>query len=103
MKSAGSSTYRVRQAVLLVSLMLALITVIILASDQQDCSTANLKFAMFLMFTVYAAVFVLMLLQFVGMVGCLKKIPTFLMTFYFMVVFVMFFVQMILFQGNNCY
>ena len=58
---------------------------------------------MFLMFVVYSTIFVLMLMQFVGLVGCLKGIPKALMTFYFLLVFVMFFVQMILFQGENCY
>jgi hypothetical protein len=62
-----------------------------------------MKFAMFLMFIVYATIFLLMLLQFVGMVSCLKAIPKALMGFYFLLVFVMFFVQMILFQGENCY
>jgi hypothetical protein len=58
---------------------------------------------MFLMFVIYATIFVLMLIQFVGLVSCLKKIPQYLMTFYFLLVFVMFFVQMILFEGDNCY
>jgi hypothetical protein len=58
----ASATRRFRQVVLLVSLLLALATFIILASGVDDCKTANLKFAMFLMFAIYATVFIMMLM-----------------------------------------
>jgi len=57
---------------------------------------------MFLVFLIYSTVFIMMLMQFIGLVSCLKTIPRALMTFYFSLVAVMFFVQMILFQGENC-
>ena len=87
---------------MLFSLVLALITIVLLASGLEDCRTANLKFAMFLVFLIYSTVFIMMLMQFIGLVSCLKTIPRFLMAFYFSLVAVMFFVQMILFQGENC-
>jgi len=81
---------------------LALVTIVLLASGLEDCRTANLRFAMFLVFLIYSTVFIMMLMQFIGLVSCLKTIPRALMTFYFSLVAVMFFVQMILFQGENC-
>lgn len=93
----ASATKKFRQAMLLASMFLGLITIILLASGLEDCRSANLKFAMFLVFLIYAAVFVMMLMQFIGLVSCLKTIPRVLMAFYFSLVAVMFLVQMILF------
>jgi len=59
---AKSATKTFRQAVLLVSLSLALITVILMASGLPDCKTANLYFAMGMIFFVYSVVFIMMLL-----------------------------------------
>ena len=77
-------------------------TVVLLASGFENCETANLKFAMGMVFLIYSVVFVMMLLQFIGLVSCLKTIPRAIMGFYFALVGVMFFIQMILFKGTEC-
>jgi hypothetical protein len=63
-----------------------------MAAGFPDCKTANLYFAMGMMFFVYSVVFLMMLLQFIGLVQCLKTIPRAIMGFYFVVVAVMFYV-----------
>jgi hypothetical protein len=85
------------------SFVLGLITILILASNYPDCTTSNLKFAMFMMFMIYMITFCLLLANFIGLAGYLKVIPRALFLFYISVVTIMFFVQMILFQSDKCY
>ena len=47
-----------------------------------DCTVANLRAAIGVVFVVYSSVFVLLLLQVVGFVKCLKKIPKVMFGFY---------------------
>ena len=97
------STKCFRQFALLFSFLLGLITILILASNYPDCSNSNLKFAMFMMFVIYMVTFCLLLANFLGLANQLKKIPRALFVFYVAVVTIMFFVQMMLFQSENCY
>ena len=86
------------------SLLLAAGSIIILCVPYPDCSNANLKITIGLIFVLWSIVFVLLLLQVVGMTKCLKNYPKALFGFYFFVCIVMFFVQLMLFGGenNNC-
>ena len=93
-----------RQVSLIMSLVLAAGSIIILCVPYPDCSTANLKITVGLVFVLWSCVFVLLLLQVVGLTKCLKKYPKALFFFYFFICIVMFFVQLILWGGanNNC-
>ena len=51
---------------------------------------------------IYAFIFVMMLMQFIGLAYCLKRITRALMVFYLVLVFVMFVVQMYLFEADSC-
>mmetsp|Transcript_12929 Transcript_12929/g.12821 ORF Transcript_12929/g.12821 Transcript_12929/m.12821 type:complete len:172 (+) Transcript_12929:78-593(+) len=74
----------------------------LIASGLPDCESANLRFATFLLFLIYAGIFILMLIQFLGCVDCLKSIPNALMVFYFLIVGSMFYIQVVLFSDNDC-
>ena len=93
-----------RQISIFMSLLLAAGSIIILCVPYSDCSTANLKITIGLIFVLWSCVFILLLLQVVGLTGCLKKYPKALFGFYAFVCVVMFFVQEILWGGsnNNC-
>jgi len=91
-----------RRAVLLFSLLFALGTLVILAVNPANCPGADLTFACWLVFIIHCTLFLLMMMQFIGLAFCLKKMYKCLAVFYFLIVATMFFVQMILWQGENC-
>ena len=81
-----------RQVSILLSLVMALTSVLLLAvGNIPDCPTASLKTTVGLVFGLWSVTFVLLLLQVAGMTKCLKKYPNSLFAFYFFVCGVMFF------------
>ena len=66
----------------LLSLALGVGTIIILSMDVPDCANTNLKFAMYLVFFIYAGIFIMFLLQVAGCVRVLKNNPKVLFGFY---------------------
>lgn len=102
------ATKRFRQVSLLGSLLLAIISIGILIIDKNDCEASQLRAAIGIIFTVWSLIFVLLLLQVIGLVKCLKQIPKVLFGFYASISAAMWFVQMLLFaptpQGKeHCY
>jgi len=93
-----------RQASILISLCFSLTSIILLCVVDGDCTKSNLKATTGLVFFLWSTVFVLLLLQLVGMTKCLKTIPKLLFGFYFFICGCMFFVQMELWGGvdNEC-
>lgn len=94
-----------RQVSILVSLVMALVSVCLLCiGNIPDCTNGQLKVTTGLVFGLWSTVFVLLLLQVAGLTKCLKKVPRILFAFYFFVCGVMFFTQLMLWGGedNNC-
>jgi hypothetical protein len=69
------------------------------AVPEHDCSEVNLRAAVGLTAGLWCVTFVLLLLQVVGYTACLKNYPKTMFVFYFAIVIVMFFVQMMTFGG----
>lgn len=62
-----------RQISVLLSLFMAAISITVLVVPQAQCSDGtNIKAALGLVFTMWAMVFILLLLQVIGMTKCLK-------------------------------
>ena len=96
------ATKRFRQVSLIGSLILAVASISIMIGVKKDCEgTSNLKAAVALVFILWSCIFVLLLLQVVGLVKCLKKIPKVLFGFYVGISVTMFLVQMLLFTTNT--
>ncbi len=74
-----------RQASILLSLVLSLTSIILLCVVDHDCEKSNLKATTGLVFFLWSVVFVLLLLQLVGLTKCLKTIPKLLFGFYFFI------------------
>ena len=81
------------------SLLLGLASITIMIAVPEDCTVANLKAAIGVIFVTYSSIFVLLLLQVVGLVKCLKKIPKVMFGFYVGISIAMFLVQMMLFTA----
>ena len=96
------ATKRVRQVLLLTSLLMGLASLLILGLEPQNCPTADLKFAVWLVFGIHAVIFGLLLTQFLGAAKCLRQVQRGLFVFYFLLVFSMFLVQLLLWSGDGC-
>ena len=89
---------------IILSLVFSLTTIVMLCVDDRTCTNANLAATMGLVFGLWSTVFVLLLLQAVGLTKCLKSLGKLLFGFYFFICGCMFFVQMELWGGvdNQC-
>ena len=99
------ATKTFRQVSILLSLVMALTSICLVAvGDIPDCSTANLKTTVVLVFILWSTVFVLLLLQVAGLTKCLKSVPKLLFGFYFFICAIMFFTQLMIWGGedNHC-
>ena len=104
------ATKTFRQVSLLGSLLLAIISISILIIDTNNCNPTQLRAAIGIVFALWCLIFVLLLMQVIGMVKCLKKIPKVMFGFYSTISASMWFVQMLLFspapsedKGGPCY
>jgi len=98
-----SANQSFRRSVLLFALVFGMASMIILALDPPKCDAANLTFATWLITIIHTTIFLLMLMQFIGLAFCLKKLQFLLFIFYFVLVATMFFVQLILWQSESCF
>ena len=94
------ATKRFRQISLLGSMLMAIISIgILIIWPNADCVGTQLRGAVGIVFTVWTLIFVLLLLQVIGLVKCLKKIPKVMFGFYCAISTCMWFVQMLLFSA----
>ena len=83
------------------SMIFSLVSILLLLMYKKDCSKSNLKVTTGLIFFLWSAIFVILLIQVARKTDCLRAIRKLLFAFYFFVSAVMFFVQMQLFGGVN--
>jgi hypothetical protein len=95
------ATKTFRQVTLFSSLIFSIASIVICSIPEEDCPDNNLKAAVGLTAGLWIATFVLLLLQVIGYTKCLKNYPKTMFVFYFAVVIIMFFVQMITLGGNQ--
>ena len=76
-------------------------SITILCLPEGDCTNANLRITIGMVFFLWSCVFVLLLLQLVGLTKCLRQCPKTLFGFYFMVCIVMYFTQVELWGGED--
>ena len=60
-----------RQVVLLISFVFSIISLSLVATGLPGCKGVSLKFALFLIFVIYAGIFGLILMQFIGLASTL--------------------------------
>jgi hypothetical protein len=97
----GTSTFR--RVCLLVSVIFSGVTVFILMMDPSECKTADLRFALWLCFSVQLSTFMLLLFHFIGLGFCLRKLGRGLGLYYFFMVGAMIWTQIIFFKSKGCY
>lgn len=94
------ATKTFRQVSLLGSMLMAIISIsILIIWPNAHCDGTQLRGAVGIVFTVWTLIFVLLLLQVIGLVKCLKKIPKVMFGFYCSISSAMWFVQMLLFSS----
>lgn len=81
------------------SLLLAIGSICVLIFDRKTCTGVQLRVADGIIFGVWTLIFILLLLQVIGCVKCLKKIPKVMFGFYCGISISMWFVQMLLFAA----
>ena len=98
------ATKRFRTVTLLMSLGMSIASIAMLCVPAEDCSTGNLKFAVGCITVVWCVIFVVLLMQSIGLVSCLKKWGPVLFVFYFVICGVMYISQLMIWGGeeNNC-
>jgi hypothetical protein len=77
------ATKRFRQVSLLGSLLMSIVSIsILIIWPNAECVGTQLRAAVGIVFAVWSLIFVLLLLQVIGLVKCLKKIPKVMFGFY---------------------
>lgn len=101
------ATKRFRQVTLLSSLVMAIGSIVCLVVPSKGTCVVDIQAAMGLVFTLWVLIFIMLFLQVIGMVRCLKKFQTPLFAFYIFVVITVYVAQMMLWGSggtdpNNC-
>jgi hypothetical protein len=101
------ATKRFRQVTLLMSLVMAIVSIVCLTLPSKGSCVVDIQAAMGMVFTLWVLVFLMLFLQVIGMVKCLKKYKTPLFAFYIFVVVTVYVSQMMLWGSggsapNNC-
>ena len=101
------ATKRFRQVTLLLSLVMAVVSIICLVVPSKGTCVVDIQAAMALVLALWCLVFFMLFLQVIGMVKCLKKYKTWLFAFYIFIVATVYVSQMMLWasgdkEPNNC-
>ena len=97
-----SGTEKFRRVALFQSLIFGTISCLIIVADTRECDTINLKIPLGITFSVQLSIFVLLLMHYIHLGGCIRALGQAIGLYYVYLVAAMIVVQIFVLKADNC-